>query len=68
MGNGWTPERRARQAEMIQNWRPWEKSTGPRSCEGKAAASRNAWQGGFRASLRELAQQLREQDKARREL
>jgi|WetSurMetagenome_2_1015567.scaffolds.fasta_scaffold32360_6 hypothetical protein len=42
MANGWTPERRARQAEMIRTWRPWEKSTGPRTPDGKAKASVNA--------------------------
>ena len=33
----WTPERRARQAERIRQTKPWEKSTGPRTIEGKAA-------------------------------
>lgn len=42
MANGWTPERKARQAELIRNWKPWEQSTGPTSAEGKAASSRNA--------------------------
>lgn len=37
----WTPERRARQAEAIRAWRPWERSTGPTSPEGKAISSRN---------------------------
>lgn len=68
MANGWTPERRARQAELIRQWRPWELSTGPRSAEGKAASSRNAWTGGMRPLLRELAEELREQDKIRREI
>ena len=36
MANGWTPERRARQAELIRQWRPWEKSTGPKTEAGKA--------------------------------
>lgn len=40
--NGWTPERRARQAELIRQWRPWEHSTGARTPEGKAKASQNA--------------------------
>lgn len=39
--NGWTPERRARQAELIRSWRPWEQSTGPRTIKGKAKASAN---------------------------
>lgn len=30
MANGWTPERRAHQAELIRQWLPWEKATGPR--------------------------------------
>ena len=55
MGNGWTLERRARQAELIRAWRPWALSTGPRSTEGKLATSRNAWRGGHREKLRELA-------------
>ena len=46
MSNGWTPERRARQAELIKTWRPWEQATGPRSELGKAAVARNAWKGG----------------------
>lgn len=40
-GNGWTAERRARQAELIRSWRPWERSTGPRTVEGKVKASAN---------------------------
>ena len=68
MANGWTPERRARQAELIRQWQPWKQSTGPRSQEGEAAAARNAWKGGARPLLRDLARELREQDKARREL
>lgn len=41
----WTAERRARQAEAIRDWAPWTRSTGPRSAEGKARASRNADRG-----------------------
>lgn len=41
----WTPERRAKQAEAIRRWKPWNKSTGPRSPEGKAQSSRNADRG-----------------------
>lgn len=40
--NGWSPERRQRQREAIQRWRPWERSTGPRTPEGKAKASSNS--------------------------
>ncbi len=46
MANGWTPERRARQAELIRNWKPWVQSTGPRTDEGKARTARNGYKGG----------------------
>ena len=66
MANGWTERRRARQAALIRNWRPWEKSTGPRTVSGKARVSRNADKGGTWRLLRELRLVLREQDEARR--
>ena len=59
-----TPEHRALRAELIRRWKPWQKSTGPRSIEGKAKVSRNAFKGGQRALLRELSQALREQSGA----
>ena len=68
MANGWTHERRARQAALIRQWKPWQNSTGPRSLEGKATSSHNAWQGGVRPLIRERGKELREQDKNRREL
>lgn len=68
MANGWTPERRARQAELIRQWQPWKQSTGPRSPEGKAAAARNARKGGVRPLLRDLARELRELQKAQRRM
>ena len=52
--NGWTPERRARQAELIRSWKPWEKSTGAKSPEGKARVASNPWRGGHRAKRREV--------------
>ena len=60
MATTWTPERRARQAALIRVWRPWEKSTGPKSPAGKATSASNAFKGGHRAFLRELARLLRE--------
>jgi hypothetical protein len=65
---GWTPERRARQSQAIQRWRPWEQSTGPRSPEGKARSSRNADRGGIRPYMRQVARALRELDAMRRRL
>lgn len=58
MLNGWTSERKARQAELIRTWRPWEQSTGPTTPEGRLAVTRNAWRGGHRQKLRELARML----------
>jgi len=63
MPSGWTDERRAKQAEAIRRWKPWERSTGPKTEEGKAASSRNAYKGRLssRALFRELARILRQQ-------
>ena len=62
MTNGWTPERRARQqAKLIQQWRPWESSTGPKTPAGKEKISQNAFKGGAWKQLRELVKALREQ-------
>jgi hypothetical protein len=41
MARTWTPEQKARQADLIRSWKPWEKSTGPTSPAGKATASQN---------------------------
>ena len=35
--------------------KPWEHSTGPRTAEGKAAASMNRYRGGVRPMLRRVA-------------
>lgn len=56
----WTSEQRRQQAERIRAWSPWTQSTGPRSAEGKAVASRNAWKGGHRQMLRELSRAMNE--------
>ena len=60
----WTTEERARQSEIIQSWNPWDKSTGAKTIEGKAASSRNAYKGGFRVGLRALSSMLKEQQKS----
>ena len=53
--NAWSAERRARQAEMIQQWKPWTKSTGPRTEEGKAKVARNADKDRQLREMRELS-------------
>lgn len=56
--NGWTPERRKKQSEGIRQWQPWSQSTGPKSLEGKAVVSRNAWKGGHMAQIRQMIKDL----------
>ena len=71
ISNGWTPERRARQAEMIRQWRPWEQSTGPVTAAGKAKAAANAKSSGVRAARREVREVMaliREYDRQEREI
>lgn len=41
MARIWTDEQKARQAALIRSWKPWTRSTGARTPEGKAASSRN---------------------------
>ena len=61
MANGWSAERRTRQSELIRRWKPWERSTGPKTPMGKAKVCQNAFKGGWRQKLRELQRLLREQ-------
>jgi hypothetical protein len=53
--SGWDEARKAKQREAIHRWKPWEKSTGPRTEEGKAESAANGatahWK---RLSSREL--------------
>ena len=58
--NGWTTQRRQRQAQLIKQWQPWQHSTGARTLEGKAIASRNAFKGGERQQLKAISQLLRD--------
>ena len=41
MSNGWTEERKARQAALIHTWQPWQ-SAGVKTPEGKKRSSMNA--------------------------
>ena len=51
----WTPEARAKQAEKIKEWRPWDSSTGPTSEGGKkrSALNRDAFWDDPEAMLRD---------------
>lgn len=60
----WSAERRARQAELVKTWRPWLRSTGPKTSAGKTKSATNAVKHGLRsrqttAELRQLRQALR---------
>ncbi|MDR3411291.1 MAG: hypothetical protein P4L87_10165 [Formivibrio sp.] len=60
MARTWTDEQKARQAALIHSWKPWAKSTGPRTTAGKAASSKNVVVGQKRKQLaiKEATQEL----------
>ena len=67
MPNGWTEERRARQRALIQSWKPWAQSTGPKTKSGKSRSANNARKHGTRsrrmiAERRHLAELFRKTD------
>jgi len=60
----WTLEQRKQQSIKIRQWQPWQHSTGAKSVEGKAKASRNAFKGGFKNKIKELRKILHEQNRS----
>jgi hypothetical protein len=44
---------------MIHRWRPWARSTGPRSSSGKAVSAKNADKGGHWRQARQFRRDLR---------
>ena len=54
----WTPEQRQRQRELIQRWKPWKKSTGAKTQEGKKRASQNSFKTGKSLEIREIIKKL----------
>jgi hypothetical protein len=68
MANGWTLERRRRQAELIWQWQPWTRSTGPTSEAGKSRSKMNAvTHGGATKEMRTLRASLAKQQRQMRE-
>ncbi len=59
VANGWTLERRQKQSAAIQRWKPWERSTDPKTPEGKARSAANADKGLGWHEIRELRHVLR---------
>ena len=61
----WTLEERARQAELIQRWQPWNQSTGAKTAEGRDVSKMNALKHGSyaaetKAELKTIKNYLRE--------
>ena len=54
MANGWTPERKAKQSELIRQWKPWQHSTGAKTVEGKAIVAKNAVKYKFFTSFKDI--------------
>lgn len=59
MNNGWTSQRKERQSKLIQQWKPWNQSTGAKTQKGQSISKMNAYKHGARsADLRRLSKQL----------
>jgi hypothetical protein len=63
-----TPEHRALRSKLIRDWKPWEKSTGPKTTEGKARSARRGYKGGIRQLLQELGRELKKQSEVLKRL
>jgi hypothetical protein len=70
--SGWTEEARQRERDRINQTKPWLKSTGAKTPEGKKISSQNAYKGGLTAQLKALNMQvkslLKEQNEALRRI
>lgn len=55
----WTADRRERQRRIIQETKPWLKSTGPRTPDGKAASSQNARMPAWQAEANQKLDDIR---------
>ena len=54
----WSTEGRQHQRELIQLWKPWTKSTGAKTPEGKTRSAQNAFKTGKSVQVRELIKNI----------
>lgn len=52
MAYEWTPAHRKIRSDCMRQLKPWLKSTGPRTAEGKAKVAKNSWKGDARGTLK----------------
>ena len=64
----WTAEQRQRQRELIQRWKPWIKSTGAKTPDGKKKSAQNAFKTGKSLEIREMIKQLNKLLKNQKEM
>lgn len=60
----WTISQRQRQAELIQWWKPWERSSGPKTEEGKQASAQRGFKSAMSEQMRLVSAVLKEQREA----
>ena len=53
-----TPEHRELRTQLIQSWKAWEKSTGPKTTEGKRRSAMRGYKGGQRGQAMDIARLL----------
>lgn len=58
MAKGWSAERRQKQAQRCRQNKPWEKSTGPKTTEGKKWSSLNAFKHGGRCRILDESREM----------
>lgn len=55
----WTQAQRDKQSKLIHGWKPWEKSTGAKTPEGKAISAKNAYRYELRETYRDFMREMR---------
>jgi len=58
---GQTQEEKAYMREIVQTWKPWLKSTGPKTKAGKKKVAMNSFKGGIRPLQEGISRNLKAQ-------